>query len=93
MQRTIEHRYAIKFCVGLGKSGTETLGIIRQVFKDKSSSQTAVFKWHKLFKDDRGNVEDQPRAGRPPTSRTDDKVQRMRKVLNSDRRLRQEPAL
>ena len=50
-------------------------------------SQTAVFKWHKLFKDGREILENEPRAGRPSTSRTDDKVQRLRKVLNSDGRL------
>jgi transposase len=87
MQRTIEQRYAIKLCVGLGKSGTETLGMIRQVFKDESMSQTAIFKWHKLFKDGREGVEDEPRAGRPWTSRIDDNVQRVREMLNSDHRL------
>ena len=62
--------------------------MIRQVFKDESMSQTAVFKWHKLFKDGRESVEDEPRAGRPSTSRTDDKVQRVREMLlNSDGRL------
>ena len=63
MQRTIEQRCAIKFCVGLGKPGTETLGMIRRVFEDESMSQTAGFKWHKLFKDGRESVEDKPRAG------------------------------
>ncbi|XP_011859854.1 PREDICTED: putative uncharacterized protein FLJ37770 [Vollenhovia emeryi] len=87
MQRTLEQRYAVKFCVGLGKSGTETLAMIRQVFGSDSLSQTAVFKWHKLFKDGRESVEDKPRAGRPSTSRTDDNVQRVRDVLNSNRRL------
>ena len=54
--------------------------MIRQVFKDERMSQTAVFKGHKLFKDGRA-----PR--RPSTSRADKKVQRVREVLNSDRRL------
>lgn len=61
--------------------------MIRQVFRSDSLSQTAVFKWHKLFKDGRESVEDESRAGRPSTSRTDDNVQRVRDVLNSDRRL------
>ena len=74
MQRTIEQRYAIKFCVGLGKSGTETLIMIGQMFKDESMSQTAVFKWHKLFKDGRESVEDEPITGRSSTQRTDDNV-------------------
>lgn len=33
--------------------------MIRQVFKDESMSQTAVFKLHKLFKNDRESVEDE----------------------------------
>ena len=61
--------------------------MIRQVFKDESMSQTAAFMWHKLFKDGRESVEDEPRAGRPSTSRNDDKVQRVREMLNSDSRL------
>lgn len=32
-------------------------------------------------------VEDEPRAGRPSTSRTDDNVECVRVVLNSDRHL------
>ena len=79
--------YAINFFVRLGKSDTETLSMIHQVFKDESMSQTAVFKSHKLFKNGRESVEDEPCAGRPSTSRTDDKVQRVREVFNSDRRL------
>ena len=87
LQRTIEQRYAIRFCVGLGNSGTETLGMIRQVFNHESMSQTAVFMWQKLCKDGRESVEDEPRAGRSSTSRTDHKVQRVREVMTSDRRL------
>jgi len=63
------------------------LSVIRQFFKDESMSQTTVFKWHKLFKDGRESVEDESRAGQPSTSRTDGNEQRVREVLNSDRRL------
>ncbi|KAJ8944194.1 hypothetical protein NQ318_016175 [Aromia moschata] len=73
MQRTIEQRFAIKFCAGLEKSGTDTLGAIHQ--------------WHKLFKNGRESVKDEPCAGWPSTSGTDDNMQRVREVLNSDRRL------
>ena len=50
-------------------------------------SQSAVLKWRKLFKNGRDSVENEPRTGRPSTSQTDDKVQRVREVLNSDGRL------
>lgn len=48
--------------------------MIPQMFKDESMSQTAVFKWHKLSKDGRENVEDDPHVGRLSKSRTDGTV-------------------
>lgn len=67
IQRTIEQWYIIKFCIGLGKSGTDMLDMIRQVFKYERMSQTAVFKWQKLFKDGKEFLEDDPHVGRPST--------------------------
>uniref|UniRef100_A0A8D8U2F0 Mos1 transposase HTH domain-containing protein n=1 Tax=Cacopsylla melanoneura TaxID=428564 RepID=A0A8D8U2F0_9HEMI len=87
MQRTIEQRYAIKLCVGLGKSGSDTVEMIRQMYKDDSLSRTAIFNWHKRFKYGRQHVEDEPRVRRPVTSKTDHNFQRVRNVLNSDRQL------
>jgi len=43
-------------------------------------------KWHKAFKDGREEVADEARSGRPSTSRNDENVQRVRNLLNSDRR-------
>lgn len=40
-----------------------------------------------MFKEGYESVEDEPRAGHPLTSRTGDNKQRMRHLLNSDRRL------
>jgi len=34
MQRTLEQRYAIKFCAKLGKSGSETLQLLRTAYGD-----------------------------------------------------------
>ncbi|GFV01263.1 histone-lysine n-methyltransferase setmar-like protein [Trichonephila clavipes] len=41
-----------------------------------------------MFKEGRESVEDDPRAGRPSTSRTAENKQRVRHLLNTDRRLR-----
>lgn len=87
MQRMIEQRYTIKFCIELRKSATETLGAICQVLKNEGKSQTIVYKWHKLSEEDRESVKDKPCTGQPLSSRTDDNVQRVREVLNLDRRL------
>jgi hypothetical protein len=34
MQRSLEQRYTIKFCVKLGKSGSETLQLLRTAYGD-----------------------------------------------------------
>jgi len=69
MQRSLEQRYAIKFCVKLGKPGSETLQLLRKAYGDAVLSSSQVFRWHKAFKDGRESVEDEQRAGRPSTSR------------------------
>ena len=46
-----------------------------------------VFRWHKAFKDGRESVEDEQRAGRPSTARTENNVARVKVVLDRDQRL------
>ncbi|GFU16064.1 protein GVQW3 [Trichonephila clavipes] len=87
MLQSIEQRYAIKFCVRFGKLGASMLEMIQQVYGKESLSQAQVFRWHNMFNEDRESVEDEPRAGRPSTSRTAENEQRVRHLLNTDRRL------
>lgn len=87
MQRSLEQRYAIKFCVKLGKSATETFDMIKQAYPDDALARSGVFRWHKAFSEGREEVADEDRAGRPSTSTNTDNVTRVSKVLNSDRRL------
>jgi len=65
MQENIEQRYAIKFCVKLNKSDTETFAYLTETNGDATLSRTVVCKWHKAFKEGRENVEDDPHSGRP----------------------------
>jgi len=46
-----------------------------------------VFKWHKSFLEGREQVEEEHRAGRLSTSKTDDNVERVRSLVRSYRRL------
>ena len=57
MQENIEQKYAIKFCVKLNKSATETFASLTEAYGDATLSTTMVFKWHKAFKEGRENVE------------------------------------
>jgi hypothetical protein len=86
-QQKVQQRCAIKFCVKLGKSATVTYEKLQRAYGEHSLSRAQVFRWHKSFSEDREQVEDEPRAGRPSTSKTDDNVERVRSLVRSDRRL------
>jgi len=85
-QENIE-RYAIKFCVTLNKSATETFASLTQAYGDTTLSRTMLFKCHKAFKEGRENVEEDPRSGRPISSTNDENVKVVQAVMVKDRRL------
>jgi len=87
MQENIEQWYAIKFCVKLNKSATETFASLTEAYGDSTLSRTMVFKCHKAFKDGRENVEDDPRSGRTISSTNDQNVKVVRAVMAKDRRM------
>ena len=87
MLSRLEQRYAIKFCAKLGKSGSETLQLLRTAYGDAVLSSAQVLRWHQAFKDGRESIEDEQRAGRPSPSRTENNVARVKAVLDRDRRL------
>ena len=87
MQRSLEQRYTIKFCAKLRKSDSKTLQLLRAAYGDAVLSSAQVLRWHKAFNDGRESVEDEQRAGRPSTSRTENNVARVKAVLDRDRHL------
>ena len=50
-------------------------------------SRARVFEWHKRFKSGREEVEDDPKPGRPSTSKTADNIERVNTLVRRDRRL------
>ena len=84
---SIEQRINLKFLVGLGKTPTETFNLLQEVYGDATMSRTRIFEWHKRFREGREDVEDDPKSGKPTTSRTNENVQCVREKVRSDRRL------
>ncbi|KAJ8943723.1 hypothetical protein NQ318_012490 [Aromia moschata] len=74
MQRSLEQRMAIKFCVKLEKSAAETIPMLKKAFGVDCLSDRQIFRWHKAFAEGREHVKDENRAGRPSTSSSDDNV-------------------
>ena len=82
----VETRAVIKFCVGLGKTPTETLNMIRDSNVKPKCSRASVFKWHGRFREGRTSVKDDERSGRPSSLRPS-RVSQIKDMLDKDRRL------
>ena len=82
-----EQRLAVKFCVKLGKSATETFAMLNTAYGDVAMKRTACFKWHERFKDGRQSIEDDERPGRPSTSTDDPHVDKINTLVRANRRL------
>jgi len=77
-KRNLEQRCAIKICVKLNENATETYEKLKRAYGEHALSRTRVFRWHKAFLDGRESVEDEPRFGRPCTSKADENVTKVR---------------
>ena len=53
---TTEQRINLKFLVWLGKTPSDTLGMLQEVYGDETMSHSHVFEWHKQFKEGRKDV-------------------------------------
>ena len=79
-----EQQINLKFLVRLGKTRTEALKLLQEVYGDDTMSKTHLFEWHRRFKEGREEVEDDHRSGRPSISRTDENVEHVRQKVRSD---------
>lgn len=82
-----EQRVNIKFCFKLQKSAKEAHEMLKSVYGDNVVTLKTVYKWYERFKSGNESVEDEKRSGRPSTSKTDENVQKVAKMVRSNRRL------
>ena len=87
MNNLKEQRFAVKFCVKLGKSTTETFAMLNMAYGDVAMKQATCFRWHKRFKNGRLSVEDDERSGRPSTSTDDPHIDELNTLVQANRRL------
>ena len=84
---SVEQQTNLKFLVRLGKTPTEALKLLQEIYGDDRMSRTRVFEWHRRFKEGREEVEDDNRSGRPSTGRTEENVELVKQKVWSDCRL------
>jgi hypothetical protein len=58
----------------VNENATENKEKLKRVYGEHAVSRAQVFRWHKILLDGRESVEDESRAGRPCTSKTDENV-------------------
>ena len=81
MEKKIEQRVCLKFCVSNGITATESLKMLQKCFGEPTLSKMQVFEWHKAFSEGRDVVENLPLANRPSTSVNDDNIEKGKKIV------------
>lgn len=76
-----------KFCVNSGLNGTKTLEMLAKRLANNTLSKTNVYMWHERFKSGRESVVDDKRRGRPSTSKTDEIINKIKKMLAENRKM------
>ena len=61
-EENLEERYAIKFCFKLGKTATETYGMLQTAFRPSCMNRASIFEWYKRFKEGKESVRDDERS-------------------------------
>ena len=84
---TLEERYAIKLCFKLGKTATETYGMLQTAYGPSCMNRSSVFQWHKRFKEGRESLRDDERCGRSREVRTSEMIGQINDFMNRDRRV------
>ena len=87
MNNLKEHWFAVKFCVKLGKSTTETFAMLNMAYGDVAMKQATCFRWHKRFKNGQLSVEDDEHSGRPSTSTDDPHIDEINTLVRANQRL------
>ena len=85
----MDHEQCInmKFCFKLQKSAKETHEMLKLVYGDAAVTMKTVYKWFERFCNGCESVEDKERSGHPSTSKSQKNVERVTKMIRSNRRL------
>ena len=86
-ERNFKQRCAIKLCVKLGETGIETFNKLKQAYGEHAMLRSQVLMWYKAFSEFRESIKVEPRSGRPSTSKTDNNVEKVQALVQSDRQL------
>jgi len=83
----VEWRSYIKFCVVLNKPSAEIIQNLHQAMGTSSPSDRTIFRWIAHFRAGNQAIEDEPREGRPRSSRNEENVDAIKALVGQDPQL------
>ena len=87
MQKNIEQRYDIKFCVRLKKTKQEAYGLSNDAYGDEQMNQASFYRWFNRFSETNEQVEDEPTSGTPNSTRKEENIQKVKRLVMQGRRM------
>ena len=87
MDKNIEQRICLKFCIANGISCAESLKMSQKAYGESTLLKTRAYDWYSAFKSGRDVVEDLPRSGRVSTSSTEVNIAKVKEMVNENRHL------
>lgn len=85
MDKNIDQKICLKFCLGNEISCAEAYKMLEKAFGESVMPYSTARTWYRMFKDGREEAEDKPRSGRPSTSTTDDNVDKVKEIVLENR--------
>ena len=87
MSECIEQRYCIKICQKLSDTQVQTTQKTQQAIGDEAMGIIEIKEWYNRFKQGETSVESKPRSGRPSTSRNEEFIAKVRRIVFKYRRI------
>ena len=82
-----EQRAVIKFLVSEGEKASNIVKRLEAVYGNAALGKTAIYAWVERFRSGRISLEDDKRSGRPITSVTQQRINRVDEMVQADRRI------
>ncbi|UYV71490.1 hypothetical protein LAZ67_8003487 [Cordylochernes scorpioides] len=83
----MDQRTCIKFCVKNEIKCADAFRMLTVAYGEATLDRSKVYRWYKMFSEGREDVNDEERAGRPSTSKTDEKINEVEKMILANRRI------
>ncbi|UYV84646.1 hypothetical protein LAZ67_X002944 [Cordylochernes scorpioides] len=85
--KKIDQRTCIKFCVKNEIKCADAFRMLTVAYGEVTLDRSNVYRRYKMFSEGREDVNDEERAGRPSTSTTDEKINKVEKMILANRRI------